>query len=379
MTKEEKLNVLINVVNNLPLKKDESLEVNDILAGGVVSIIGDGILHTPEGDLHVAVKYTKDNIDINEKFSPLESRNLLKYAPSSHDVDAKMLQKLQNNKFIRVPSIVEYFPEHRVTIMKNFNSEGYSLFQDLLVEGEDVHERVFTEVGKVLANIRMQFPTLFPDLEGVEEPILQIEERTDELRTSLYDNRMNYYNVIWKNLLDPDNSSFTWTDGHPKNIAVNDQGDIIVFDFGRSIRCDEEYPLASFLGQIMLFILTGAIDYQKGIGYVKDTIDAYVEEMREHDEDYRLNEKDLVWYITGEFAHRGKTMRWIDPKIIKVKGDGFSQKVQRAKVGVFHFIEVVFDKDNPLVTMDKLYKVLHQINNSLMNNENDYSLPEIRL
>ncbi len=379
MTKEEKLSTLIDIVNKLPLKKDESLEITDILAGGVVSIVGNGILHTPEGDLHVAVKYTKDDIEINEKFSPLESRNILKYASSSHDVDAKILKKLQNNKSIKVPSLVEYFPEHRVTIMKNFNSDGYILFQDLLVEGKEIPDKVFKEVGKVLAEIRLQFSDLFPDLEGVEERILQIEERTDELRTSLYDNRMNYYNVIWRNLLNPEKSSFTWTDGHPKNIAVNDEGDIVVFDFGRSIRCDEEYPLANFLGQIILFILTGAIDYNKGVKYVQDTIDSYVSVMREEIDNYRLNEKDLVWYITGEFAHRGKTMRWIDPKIIKVQGDDFSQKVQRSKSAVFHLIEVVFDKDKPIVTMDKLYKVLHQINDSLMNNDRDYTLPEIRI
>jgi thiamine kinase-like enzyme len=260
--------------------------------------------------------------------------------------------------------------------MTNFNSQGFTLFQDLLVKGTDLNSKIFQNIGNVLADLRIEMSSFPKGISGVEDRILQIEERTDELRISLYDNRMHYYNEIWHNLLDDNIAEFTWTDGHPKNIAVNPQGEIIIFDFGRSIKCDPEYPLANFLGQILLFMMTGSIDFETGEKYFHETIDAYTARLRENNSHnkYNLNEKNFVWYLMAEFAHRGKTMRWIDEKIIKVPGE---DKVTRVKLAVDHMIDLVFDKTQPITKIVELLLIGKTIEKYLLEDPTTYLRPKI--
>jgi hypothetical protein len=318
----------------------------------------------------VAIKHTKKEIALNDKFSPLESRNILKHAASTQHVDAQILTHLQGNLHIQVPKVVSYYEKERVTVLRDFGEDGYALFQDVIVAGNGLQPRTFVQIGMILAHLRKEMIEM-KHVEGVEDRELQIEERTDELRVSLYNGRMGFYNKIWHTLLDEKRSTFTWTDGHPKNMAVNKNGDVIVFDFGRSIWCDPEYPVANFLGQMYLFALTGSIKPQDAISFSEELVKSYKKTYATltSSEDV-LNERNLVWYLTSELAHRGKTMRWIDPKLVKLDET-------RVKSAVDHLVDLVFHKKNSVETLADFEHKFLQITSHLHDKEDTYLRPTV--
>lgn len=364
------LTLLKDIVSKLPLAPGEEVVVESLLSGGVVSVVGKGHFLKNGENIPVAIKHTKKEIALNDKFSPLESRNLLKNAASTQHVDAQILTHLQNNPHIQVPRVISYYEKERVTILRDFGEDGYTLFQDAIVAGNGLQPHTFVQIGVMLAKLRKEMAEM-KHIEGVENRELQIEERTDELRVSLYNGRMGFYNKIWHSLLDEKTSSFTWTDGHPKNMAVNKSGDVILFDFGRSIQCDPEYPVANFLGQMYLFALTGSIKPQDAISLSESLMQSYRETYSTlTSDDNSLHERNFVWYLTAELAHRGKTMRWIDPKLVKLDET-------RVKSAVDHLVDIVFDRVNPVETLVDFEHKFLQITNHLHDKEDTYLRPAI--
>ncbi len=369
-TPSDDLTLLKDIVSKLPLAPGEEVVVESLLSGGVVSVVGKGHFLRGGERILVAIKHTKKEIALSDKFSPLESRNLLRNAASSQHVDAQILIHLQNNPHIQVPQIVAYFEKERVTIMRDFGEDGYTLFQDVIIAGNKLQPHTFAHIGKLLAHLRQEMEKM-NHITGVEDRELQIEERTDELRVSLYNGRMGFYNKIWHALLDEKRSTFTWTDGHPKNMAVNRKGDVVVFDFGRSILCDPEYPVANFLGQIYLFALTGSIKPQDAISFSEELVRSYkvtYDTLASGEE--VLHERNLVWCLTAELAHRGKTMRWIDPKLVKLDET-------RVKSAVDHLVDVVFDRKSPVETLSDFEHRFLQIINHLHGKQDTYLRPSI--
>ncbi|MBT3538610.1 hypothetical protein HN481_00605, partial [Candidatus Parcubacteria bacterium] len=77
------------------LSKDEKLELKDKLAGGVISDVFNGVYTDTEGEQHnVAVKYTKENISVNNHFCALEEREHLSVAAKSHTLDLEIKKRL---------------------------------------------------------------------------------------------------------------------------------------------------------------------------------------------------------------------------------------------------------------------------------------------
>jgi len=369
-THTDDLSLLRNIVGKLPLARGEEIVVESLLSGGVVSVVGKGYFIKAGKRIPVAIKHTKQEIALNDKFSPLESRNILKYAASTQHVDAHILTHLQNNPHVPVPKVISYHEKERITILRDFGEDGYTLFQDAIIAGSELQSHTFVQIGKILAHLRAEMEQM-KHIEGVENRELQIEERTDELRVSLYNDRMGFYNKIWAALLDEKQSAFTWTDGHPKNMGINSQGDVVIFDFGRSIWCDPEYPVANFLGQIYLFGLTGSILPAMVVRCAEALLDAFRKTYTElSDNPKGLNEQHLVWYLTAEIAHRGKTMRWIDPKLVKISET-------RVKLAVDHFIDHVFDKQRPIKTLIDFEHTFQQIAGHLHDKNDAYLRPSI--
>ena len=369
-THMDDLSLLKDIVSKLPLAPGEEVVVESLLSGGVVSVVGKGHFLKDGERIPVAIKHTKKEIALNDKFSPLESRNILKYAASTQHVDAQILTHLQSNPHTQVPKVISYYEKERVTVLRDFGADGYTLFQDAIVAGNRLQPHTFVQIGVMLANLRKEMVAM-KHIEGVENRELQIEERTDELRVSLYNGRMGFYNKIWHALLDEKKSTFTWTDGHPKNMAINKKGDVVIFDFGRSIWCDPEYPVANFIGQIYLFALTGSIKPQEAISFSEELVRSYKKTyaILTSSEDV-LNERNLVWYLTAELAHRGKTMRWIDPKLVKLDET-------RVKSAVDHLVDIVFDRKNPVETLADFEHKFLQIAKHLHDKEETYLRPSI--
>ena len=370
ITDTDDLSLLRDIVSKLPLAPGEEIVVESLLSGGVVSVVGKGHFLENGERIPVAIKHTKKEIALNDKFSPLESRNILKYAASTQHVDAQILTHLQGNPHIQVPKVISYYEKERVTVLRNFGEDGYTLFQDAIVAGSGLQPHTFVQIGVLLAHLRQEMRAM-KHIEGVENRELQIEERTDELRVSLYNGRMGFYNKIWHSLLDEKRSAFTWTDGHPKNMAINQKGDVVIFDFGRSIWCDPEYPVANFLGQMYLFALTGSIKPQDAIALSESLIQSYRKTYSALTSDENtLHERNLVWYLTAELAHRGKTMRWIDPKLVKINDT-------RVKLAVDHLVDLVFDREHPIETLVDFEHKFLQITKHLHDKQDTYLRPSI--
>lgn len=364
------LNELRSVIDNLPAKEKEGINVNNTLGGGVISVVAGGEIILPTA---VAIKHTMDTIPMGPIFSPIDARNILYKAPYTQDVDAKILMNLEDNEEINVPNVLRYYQEERITVMNDFTQEGYTLLQDKIVNNEEIHPDAYKNLGRTMAALRAEMPNMGDYVEEVENPVAQIEERTEELRVSLYDGRMEFYNWIWANLLDPDNAEFTWTDGHPKNIAFDENGDNIVFDFGRTINCDPDYVVPNFVAHIYLSILGGSIDKETGMQIIEDVESGYEERLREEEgmESYSLDEQKYAWYTTAEIAHRGKTLRWLDPKLVETVGG------ERAKAAVDHVIDLVFNTDEPIVSKERFNDVFSQVVDNLHGDEDSFKRPSI--
>jgi hypothetical protein len=242
--------------------------------------------------------------------------------------------------------------------------------QDVLIRDGEISPSAWTNVGKSIAHLRTAMEKM-TDVKGVEKPQLQARERLDELRGTLYDGRMHYYNELMGSFLDPSRATLTWTDGHPKNMAVNTDGRVMLFDFGRSVACDPEYPVPNFLGQVFLFALAGSMPTEDLFANARKLIGAYESVMSDQlKQPYKLDQTKLVRYLVGELAHRGMTMRWLDPKMVKIP----AHRVQGA---VSHLVDLVFDKNEPITTMDGLQEVYMQIAGHLHEREDTYLRPPI--
>lgn len=83
-----------------------------------------------------------------------------------------------------------------------------------------------------------------------------------------------------------------------------------------------------------------------------------------------LNERNLVWYLTAELAHRGKTMRWIDPQLVR-------RDETRVKLAVDHVVDVVFDREDPVETLVDFEHKFLQIAGHLHGKEDTYLRPVV--
>lgn len=368
---ENDLRLLTSKVNRLPLG-GQRIEVDSLLAGGVVSVVGAGTLFKGDGSegTRIAIKHTKQNPPLGPKFSDVERDNLLKYAARSQGLDAEILKRLQDNENVLVPTLLAHFDGPRVTILEHFGPSGYELMQDVLIRQGEIPPSAWTNVGRSIAHLRTAMGEM-NGVAGVEKPKLQARERFDELRGTLYDGRMHYYNELMGTFLDPSRATLTWTDGHPKNMAVDTSGQVMFFDFGRSIACDPEYPVPNFLGQIFLFALAGSMPTKGLFANARKLIDAYENVTSDQlKQPYKLDQTKLVRYLVGELAHRGMTMRWLDPKMVKIP----AHRVQGA---VSHLVDLVFDKNEPITTMDGLQEVYMQIAGHLHDKDDAYLRPSV--
>lgn len=367
------LNYIKNICKNLALREAE-LEIHEVLQGGVVSIVASGTYIADGERTPVAVKHTKKEIKPGAKFCYHDIKDFLSNAYASQKLDAQILEDLQENTDIKVPKLIKYFEKENVTILENFNPDGFGLLQDSLIKGEKLDPKVFENIGRTLAHINNFSKNSGKKYKGLEDPQMQMEQRFVELMTSLYDGRMQYFNQLWEDIHNSENRYFGWPDGHPKNIAVDKENSVLIFDFGRSVEFDLDYVLPNFLAHILLFSLTGAIDFELGIQYVQKTIQSFNSNAKKLNPNYTFNERKFVWYAVAEIAHRGKTMRWIDPAAVQLSGDR-QVDIPRVKAAVDHLIDLVFTPEKATTNLGEFFEILENIDLVLRQKPEYYRRP----
>jgi hypothetical protein len=346
---------IFSIVNQDQLEK---------LPGGVVSLV----LATttseplrPEKPFEIVLKHTfdyKHDAPLGDSFGYRDRESLLRSAPDTHHLDHRILDLLQDLDEIRVPSVLRYYPQKRTTVMVDFRAEGYRLMQDTLVDGTLSIDSA-TQMGEALAFLLQKYKEISKWILGdvVEDATLQARERLDELHMFLRP-QLPLYRQIETQFLS--GRHVIPTDTHPKNAGVNQKGEVVLFDFGRSIVADQQFPAPNFAAHIALANIGGCFsDVAYGIEYIKKFITSC---NKTAEKSYRINEPWFVAYFTGELLHRGLSGRWLDEKLF---ANSSLQEVERAvhDIGIEVFRPRnggLVESVEELISIEKLLSVVHK-------------------
>ncbi len=350
-------------VNKL-IKELGEIKLNEVLAGGVVSEIYSATLKDKNGEeKNIVVKYTRSDIPRSHIFSRTDIDNSFSKARDTHNLDVNIQRELK----LSTPKIIKHFPAAKITLMKNFNKEGYQLLQNQILDNSLPLE-AFSKLGQMLAKIRIKLEYVGDKFDQVENTRKQFDERFYELKTILYNGRMDIFNKIEDDFVEEHNNHLVWTDGDQKNFAVNEEGDAIFFDTGRSVKCDPDFMLPNLLGHIGLFYLAGYLD--ENTQPFLDCVNAFLKDYQETHDDYKLNEEKFVNYFTAGILHRGLAMRWIDPRIADKIGE------DSMKDASMHFGDLIYDKKNRTKSIEKLLDRLKKIRSLAL--EGEYQRPKVK-
>lgn len=275
-------------------------------AGGVVSEVIEAQLEH-EGKIHAVVVKRTHKKAVGSHFS-YSDEALQKMAPKTHALDRKVLERLQNHPSINVPRLHKYYSKGRQTVMSDFTADGYSLMQDRLVENT-LPAITAINAARTLAELQLALrnKNLMKGVSPVEDTQTQMRERLAESHVLLYGN-LDVYRQLEREFLSE--KGLLYSDGHPKNMAVNGSGDVMVFDFGRIITGSQQYVPANFLAHIGLAWLGGVLPGEKAKPFIKDFYEAF-------DEIIAIEEEQFVKFFAAELVHRGLAMRWVDPRLFR--------------------------------------------------------------
>ena len=337
---EQKVNELIKDIGVIKLE--------DMLAGGVVSDVYSAVLQSMDGEKNVVVKYTKSNISNGLNFTNTDLKNSFSLAPETHNFDVVIQRELN----FSTPTILRHFPDEHITIMENFADNGYKLLQFRLLES-DLPENTAENLGRGLATIRRKMEGLNLKEQQIEKSDLQFAERFMELNVLLYNGRIDMFNEVENDFLSSENKALIWTDGDQKNFAINNDGEIIAFDFGRSIVCDADFMLSNLAGHLGLFWLAGYLP--EGKEFILNLIKSFLGEYHKDNPNYKIDEKKFVNYFTASLLHRGMAMRWVDPRLADKIGE------DSLKYASMHFGDLIFNRKSRMESINKSLEILGEV------------------
>ena len=321
------------------------IQLGELLAGGVVSDVYSASWTVEESAKNIVVKHTKKDIAPSHIFSKADVKNSFSKAILTHNFDVEIQKALKTS----TPVIIEHFPKENITLMENFNDKGYTLLQELIIS-EKLPNAAGRQMGKKLAALRKKLTPITEQLNQVESSLTQFDERFYELKALLYNGRIDIFNEIENTFLSPSEVRLTWTDGDQKNFAVNEKGEVIIFDLGRMIKCDPDFMLPNLLGHLGLFYIAGYLE--NGTNFLKECTNSFLEA---YNPDYKLNEKKFVDYFTAAVLHRGMAMRWIDKRIGNKIGE---DSIKNASM---HLGDIVFNKEKRIENIENLFSIITKI------------------
>jgi len=300
-------------------KRGLNIILKENLKGGFISQVYLAVLDGQE----VVVKHTEGAFP----FDPTE----LYLDKKSHRVDTQVLKNLQSNSMVKVPKLLYDFPEITTSIMENLYPQGFSLMQD------DIFKNRFSikaaeSVGRSLAylTIKSRKWKEFPDI--VQSAQMSIYERGLELRLS-YPNSQKKYLFLEKEYL-TNSKYFSWPDCHPKNVFVNEKGEVVFIDFGYSQWADQRFMLPSHLAHIIIYCLAGYIKKELVADYLSQCINTFKEIEP-------VDENIFCQYLAMEVFHRanGKWVAGVETKTQKLALLKFGMTVFDDKVKTINTVK----------------------------------------
>ena len=305
------------------LKKKVKLRLGNLLKGGTVSQVYQAKYETGQP---IVVKHTNSLVP----FDPTE----LFIDKEGHNTDTKILKLLSETNLVKVPQIKHHFPDITTTIMEDMTDSGYNLLFSSLIAG-NLPFKTATTIATALANL-IKVSKKWQPFYTNESAQMSIYERGLELRLA-YPNTQEEYLNLEKQFIKPKNSGFVWPDGHPKNMLVNQLGEVVFIDFGRSHWGDQQYMLPNFLAHIVIYALAGYYPLKQAAKYLKTAVVAYQKLET-------VDEKLFCQYLAMEVLHRANG-KWID-----------GIKTATQKTNLYRFGLEVFDQQ--IFQIDALRKLI---------------------
>lgn len=292
-------------------KKGLKIQLGNVLKGGFTSQVYEADLNGQP----VVVKHVESLVP----YDPTE----LYLDKKSHRVDSQVLKNLQNSKQVKVPRLLFYFPDITTSIMENVNLSGFELMQNEILE-KKINLKVAVNVGKSMAELAKE-SRQWKKFPVVQTAKMSIYERGLELRLA-YPNTQKEFLELEKTYLE-NNQYWSWPDGHPKNIFVNKQGEVVFIDFGYSQWADQRFMLPSHLAHIVIYSLAGYIQPDSAKHYLLDCVAAYKKFEA-------IDEALFCRYLAMEVFHRsmGKWVAGVESK---------EQKLALLKFGLTVFDEKI--------------------------------------
>lgn len=284
-------------------KRDLNIQLKQLLKGGWVSQVYEAMMDGKP----VVVKHTED-------LTPFDPTELF-IGKRGHNTDSTILKRLQKITNVRVPHLIAHFPNITTTIMEDLRHSGYRLMIDEILK-KQFSTNSASSVGTTLASLAKETRTWKPFQTNLSAE-QNVYERGLELRLA-YPNTQKEYLSLEKEFTEH-NQFFTWLDGHPKNIFVDERGHTAFIDFGNSCYADSRYMLPNFLAHIVLYSLAGYIDRSLAKTYIQDCVNAYgaIEP---------IDERIFCQYLAMEVFHRahGKWVSGIDTRGQKISNLNFA-------------------------------------------------------
>jgi hypothetical protein len=296
-------------------KRGIKIVLGELLAGGVISQVYEAQMDGKS----VIVKHTEDRSEslFHPPFSPYD----FFLGRESGNLDTVILKKL-NGTGIKVPIVLNYLPDIYTSILSDLREEGFILLMSQIIN-KNINTKSASNVGKNLALLNKEMGK-WKQFETVESAEQQIYQRGMELRL-FYANTQEHYKELESHYCKK--GQYIWTDGHPKNILSDIDGQVAFIDFGRIHLGDKEYVLPNFLAHIVIYGLAGYIDKLDSIKYILKTIKSFAS-IEEIDEEY------FCKYLGMEILHRssGRWIAGIDTREKKLKSIEFGMKVFDEKI-----------------------------------------------
>lgn len=201
--------------------------------------------------------------------------------------------------------------------------------------------------ARTLAGLQLALrdKSITANIRPVEGSKTQIRERLAEEHILLH-GELDVYRELEAKLLSE--TGLLYTDGHPKNLAVHENGEVMVFDFGRIISGSQQYVPANFLAHIGLACIGGVMPFEETAKFIHEFYGAF-------NDIIPIEEAWFIRFFAAELVHRGLAMRWIDPRLFR------TERQTSAKLSVYSVFLDVFDKN---------CHTLHQLLDSLSRHSN---------
>lgn len=312
-------------LEELLLLRGYNISLNNKLKGGKMSNVYEGYLDNEKVVL-------KQYLDINPK-----SSFHFNIGRDISQTEYYVLNKLKGST-IPIPKVIKYFDDIPLLLMDDLRKDNYSLMIHSILEGS-LNETSANKIGIKLGELT-ELSKKWKSFRTTQSSYQNFYDSGLEMNV-LFPNH-TYYNDL-KTEFTQSNQGWIWIDGTPKNMFINNEGNVSFIDFGLSCFADIQHTLPTFIAHIIIYGIADYIPINFSISYSQDCIDSYKEQSQ-------IDELKFCKYFAMEILHRsfGKRIYGIEKlnhkfNLIKIGMTIFEKNISKIEL-CFELIEQIYRK-----------------------------------